>query len=128
MTGERIQAFALEPQIDRDFDPVLFFFEKSPESNMNEFPRPSVYTPEGMLALRRAHLPGGEAGVGGLLHPGDPGGGDPPVSGRCSTWTPRGCELRKYRTQRPGRGYPSGRFFLGLRDWQGTPTWHFPQP
>lgn len=50
---ERIQAFALEPQIDRDFDPVLFFFEKSPESNMNEFPRPSVYTPEGMLALRR---------------------------------------------------------------------------
>ena len=50
---ERIQAFALEPQIDRDFDPVLFFFEKSPESNINEFPRPSVYTPEGMLALRR---------------------------------------------------------------------------
>ena len=50
---EKIQAFALEPQIDRDFDPVLFFFEKSPESNMNQFPRPSVYTPEGMLALRR---------------------------------------------------------------------------
>ena len=50
---ERIQAFTLEPQIDRDFDPVLFFFEKSPASNMNQFPRPSLYTPEGMLALRR---------------------------------------------------------------------------
>ena len=37
---ERIQAFTLEPQIDRDFDPVLFFFEKSPASNMNQFPRP----------------------------------------------------------------------------------------
>lgn len=50
---ERIQAFALEPQVDRDFDPVLFFFEKSPTSNMNQFPRPSIYTREGMLALRR---------------------------------------------------------------------------
>ena len=48
-----IQAFTLEPQIARDFDPVLFFFEKSPASNMNQFPRPSLYTPEGMLALRR---------------------------------------------------------------------------
>ena len=50
---ERIQAFALEPQVDRDFDPVLFFFEKHPDSNMTQFPRPSIYTQEGMLALRR---------------------------------------------------------------------------
>lgn len=50
---QRIQAFALEPQVDRDFDPVLFFFEKHPDSNMNLFPRPSIYTEDGMLALRR---------------------------------------------------------------------------
>lgn len=50
---ERVLSFDLAPQIDRDFDPVVCFFEKSPASNMTQFPRPSVYTPEGILALRR---------------------------------------------------------------------------
>ena len=35
---------------------MLFFFEKSPESNMNEFPRPSVYTPRGDAGPAPAHL------------------------------------------------------------------------
>lgn len=50
---EAALSFDLAPQIDRDFDPVLFFFEQSPDSNMTQFPRPSVYTPEGILAIRR---------------------------------------------------------------------------
>lgn len=50
---ERALSFDLAPQIDRDFDPVVCFFERSPDSNMNQFPRPSIYTQEGILALRK---------------------------------------------------------------------------
>lgn len=82
---ERIQAFTLEPQIDRDFDPVLFFFEKSPASNMNQFPRPSLYTPEGMLALRQACFSGGASGAGGTGHPHHAGGGATADSGGISS-------------------------------------------
>ena len=44
--------FTLEPQIDLDFVTPLFFYEKHPGSNMSQFPRVSLYRPEGMTAVR----------------------------------------------------------------------------
>ena len=34
----RVLGFTQEPQIDQDFVTTLFYFEKSPGSNMNQFP------------------------------------------------------------------------------------------
>lgn len=49
----RVLGFTQEPQIDQDFVTTLFYFEKSPGSNMNQFPRVSRYTPKEILAIRR---------------------------------------------------------------------------
>ncbi len=44
--------FTLEPQIDLDFVTPLFYYEKHPGSNMSQFPRVSLYRPDGMVAVR----------------------------------------------------------------------------
>ena len=48
--------FTLEPQIDLDFVTPLFYYEKHPSSNMSQFPRVSLYTPEGVVAIRNHTL------------------------------------------------------------------------
>lgn len=48
--------FTLEPQIDLDFETPLFYYEKHPSSNMSQFPRVSLYTEEGIVAIRNHTL------------------------------------------------------------------------
>jgi N-hydroxyarylamine O-acetyltransferase len=44
--------FTLEPQIDLDFVTPLFYYETHPGSNMSQFPRVSLYRPDGLTAIR----------------------------------------------------------------------------
>ena len=44
--------FTLEPQIDLDYETPLFYYEKHPGSNMSQFPRVSLYRPDGLFAIR----------------------------------------------------------------------------
>ena len=48
-----VMAFTQEPQVDQDIEATLPFFEHSPRSNMNQFLRVSLFTPQGILAIRR---------------------------------------------------------------------------
>ena len=48
--------FTQEPQIDLDFETPMFYYEKSPNSNMNQIVRVSIYTSAGILAIRHSCL------------------------------------------------------------------------
>lgn len=53
---EATLSFDLSPQVDRDFDPVLFFFAHSPASSMRDDPRVARYFPDCVMALRHHTL------------------------------------------------------------------------
>ena len=51
----RVLGFTDEPQADGDFLPVLFYFEHSPASNMNQMTRVSLYTSDTQIRALRHH-------------------------------------------------------------------------
>ncbi|MDY4430198.1 arylamine N-acetyltransferase family protein [Evtepia sp.] len=48
--------FTQEPQIDLDFETPMFYYEKSPNSNINQIVRVAIYTSAGILAIRHSCL------------------------------------------------------------------------
>ncbi len=112
VTGRKFRPLPWNPRSTGTLTPCSSSLKRAPESNMNQFPPPlGVHPPRGMLALRRHTYRVERQGLVVSSTPVTPRRRRCASPGRSSTWTPRGCELRKYRTQRPGRGYPSaGRF------------------
>lgn len=54
---QKALGFTEEPQIDLDFDTPMFYYEKHPDSNMNKVPRVSLYTEDGIIAIRASGGP-----------------------------------------------------------------------